>query len=302
LAVTGARGLLGSNFVWAAREKWQVIALHRSRPPIVPGVEGAFLDLANLDGIGAALDLVQPEIIVHFAAATAVDWCEEHRIEAEHLNVKATQSLAQWAAANQARLILMSTDSVFDGKGGPYRESDPPAPVNFYATTKWQAEQMVAAITQDHLIIRASFHGWNGEAKLSLSEWILDRLMAGKPMLGFLDVRFSPLLANTLAESILNLIECGARGTYHAASADATSKHDFAVMVAEVFGLDGANIRGSYLEQSPLRARRPFNTTLRSDKLHREIAALAPSIRQDLERFRFLRDSGFVSRLKTAFV
>jgi len=301
IAVTGSRGLLGGNFLWAAHDQWEVFALHRSRAPVVPGVTGVFLDLSDFTGIRSVLDKIKPSVILHLAAATGVDWCEGNRAEAVLLNVRVTEAVARWSAENCAKMVLMSTDSVFDGKRGLYRETDTPNPVNFYAQTKLMAEAATVANTSDYLILRANFYGWNGEPKRSLAEWILAEIGNGNIVPGFQDVRFSPLLANTLSEIMLQMIDRDARGLYHVASADRISKYDFALLIAEIFRKDDALIRRALLSESSLIAKRPLDTSLRTERLRKELGLSVPFVRIDLERMRALEDTAYVFKLKNSF-
>jgi dTDP-4-dehydrorhamnose reductase len=298
MAVTGASGLLGSSFVLAAASKWNVIGYYHGHVFKPPGVDCVPIDLNNLETIAPALNASRPDLIIHLAAYTKPDWCEDHQRETERLNVLATERLAEWAAERKVRIVFLSTDSIFDGKKGEYVERDVPRPLNVYATTKLQAEMIVRSATADHLIVRANMYGWNAQEKQSLAEWILERLLRAQQVPGFVDVIFSPLLVNTLADVILELIERQASGTYHVASADSISKYDFASSLASLFGLDASLCVKVFSKSVPFRAQRPLNTSMRPLALERDYGIEAPTVMTDLERFKELRDSGFAANLK----
>jgi dTDP-4-dehydrorhamnose reductase len=139
---------------------------------------------------------MRPAWIVHCAAATNVDWCESHPVECMRVNAEAAGALARAARSIGARLVYISTDSVFDGVSGGYRETDPVSPVNHYARSKASGESAVLDEIPDALVLRTNIYGWNLQSKHSLAEWALARLEGGEVVPGFRDVSFSPLLVN----------------------------------------------------------------------------------------------------------
>jgi dTDP-4-dehydrorhamnose reductase len=299
MVVTGVSGLLGATFALTAADHFAVTGLYGQHPFQLPQRCCFAVDLRSAAETRVHLDERQPQVLVHFAAATNVDRCEEHPEEAVELNVDATRRLAEWANANQCRFLLMSTDSVFDGRNGGHTEAEKPRPINCYAATKLAAEQVVRSLVPDHLIVRANIYGWNAQPKSSLGEWILGRLETGQALQGFTDVIFAPLLANTLAEILLDLLKQDAHGTIHLASRDSISKFDFAVALAEVFGFHPNRVQPTTLAGAQLRAPRPLNTALCADFAQREFRILLPTVREDLLRFKRLRDEGYPAWLKS---
>ena len=298
LLITGISGLLGANMAVSAADRWQVSGFYWEHPFRLAVAESRRIDLRSDAELTGHLDSIRPQIIAHFAASTNVDWCETHPHEARRLNVDTTRLLASWAAVNGCKFLFMSTDSVFDGFHGPYSELDAPAPRNCYAATKFEAEQLVRDIIEDHLILRGSFYGWNVQYKSSLAEWVLTRLQAGLVVSGFTDVTFSPLLVNTLSEIALRMIEQDLHGTYHVASRDAISKNAFAIAIADVFGFPANLVHPCLLMDARLPAPRPLDTSLRTDKLRDDLGIDVPFVRHELLTFRHLRDDGYVSRLR----
>jgi dTDP-4-dehydrorhamnose reductase len=284
----------------AARTRFRIHACYRQHRLVCPGTIPCALDLRSASDVHAALESINPRVVVHFAAATNVNHCEDHREETFASNVQTTRHLAEWAAEHGACMVYMSTDSVFDGNRGGYRETDTPAPLNYYATTKLMGEEVVRNASVNHLIVRANIYGWNAQPKESLSEWIIGRLSAGCRIPGFADAIFAPLMAHTLSEVIISLVNQGRRGTYHAASMDAVSKYDFARLIADIFELDGRLIDRASMKDAPARAQRPMNTALNGTKLREETGLALPWVREDLCRLRQLRDDGYAADLKQA--
>ena len=194
--------------------------------------------------------------------------------------------------------VLISTDSVFDGRIGNYVEDDPPGPLNAYAKSKLAAEQLVAEHSQRWIIIRTNIYGWNGQNKNSLAEWILQELSAGRSITGFEDVTFAPLLASDLGPLIEKMVEKRMEGLYHAGALGAVSKYDFARQLADVYGFDATLIRPGKLADAKLGAPRPLNTSLLSKKLETEFGQSLPSIEDGLKRFRDQGTNGWAQDLK----
>jgi dTDP-4-dehydrorhamnose reductase len=191
LVVTGASGLLGANLLLtASRLGYEGAGITHRHMLRIPGVTVLSANLADEAVARKLISELKPTSIIHCAAATNVDWCEDHPQEAERINVDASRWLAEIACQLQAHFVYISTDSVFDGERGDYREEDEPAPVNVYAQTKLLGERAVLGINPAALVARVNIYGWNVQNKLSLAEWILAQLRAGEVVPGFTDVFF----------------------------------------------------------------------------------------------------------------
>lgn len=127
---------------------------------LLPGViapSSAECDITNAESVSCAIDNYQPALIIHAAAYTNVAKAETDRLQCWHVNVDGTRNIAQQAAARGIALVQISTDYVFDGCHGMYREDDPVGPVcNYYALSKLVAEEIVRIVPR-HLVIRTSF-------------------------------------------------------------------------------------------------------------------------------------------------
>jgi dTDP-4-dehydrorhamnose reductase len=299
ILVTGASGLLGGNLVVAALNRGLDIAVTYHRYPIrFPGTRAFSMDATDPKQIESVIRSVRPDWIIHCAAATDVDWCEDHPREAQRINVDGPMRVAAAAGRASARFIFISTDAVFDGRTGGYREKDPAAPVNVYSSTKRAAESSVLADLPTSLIVRTNIYGWNLQPKQSLAEWILGGLEAGNEVPGFSDVVFTPILATHLSEILLDMMDRSLEGLYHVVGSEALTKYEFARRVANVFGHPPQSIRPIPIADARLRAPRPRNTSLRTDKAEEALGRPMPSIDAGLRRFKGDRDSGFVAKLK----
>ncbi|MGC9327220.1 MAG: SDR family oxidoreductase [Candidatus Hinthialibacter sp.] len=299
IVITGASGLLGANLVFSAKRRFSdIAAVHHRHPVHFPSVENVRLDLTDQKSVSRFIEQKKPDIVIHCAGCTSVDECEAHPEKARLLNASAARHLAEASRKAGSRLVYVSTDSVFSGDRGGYSEVDEPRPVNAYAQTKWEGERWVENSMDEALILRTNIYGWNIQPKESLAEWIVNRLERGESVPGFHDVWFSPILVNDLSEIILDLIEAKTGGIYHAAGSHGCSKYQFAQRLASLWGVDEERIERASIQDSPLKAPRPLNTTLQTAKIEKALGRTMPDVDSGLRRFKILRESGFVDALK----
>jgi dTDP-4-dehydrorhamnose reductase len=299
IVVTGASGLLGASVLCRAREQGREIAgLCRRHILSMPGASIFSLDLADVTTTRRLLASLRPTGIVHCAALTDVDWCEDHPTEAETVNAKAAGDLAEIAAELGACFVYVSTDAVFDGNAGNYSEDDQPSPVNAYARSKLRGERQVSERNPQAVVARVNIYGWNAQDKLSLAEWVLNRLAGGLPVPGFTDVHFTPMLATDLADILLAVLDQGLTGIYHVGGSERISKYDFARLVAEGFGFEPDRVVPARLSDAGLRARRPRDTSLNTTKISSALGRALPDAKSGICRFRAQRENGYAQSLK----
>jgi dTDP-4-dehydrorhamnose reductase len=300
ILVTGASGLLGASFVSMAREQSrEVVGLYHRHPVHVDGVKLLAADLTDQAETRRLFQELGPSGVVHCAAATNVDWCEEHPDEAHRVNVMVPAAIAEICSACDARLLYISTDAVFDGERGNYAETDTPGPVNIYAKTKLQGEREVLRQNPAAAIARVNLYGWNAQNKQSLAEWILKQLTLGSRVPGFSDVFFCPILANDLADVLLALLDQNLAGLYHVVGSESVSKYEFARRVASTFGFNPGQVVPTHLADAGLKAQRPRNTSLNTGKICAALGRPMPDVAAGLRRFAQLRASGYADRIKS---
>ncbi len=310
ILVTGASGLLGLNLALEAAKDHTVFGQVNSHTLsfcpftvleadlLTPGAGdcGATGDCeATLDRL---LEQTQPDWVIHCAALAIVDACETDPARARKLNTEVPGKLAELVARGGARLVHISTDAVFDGLRGEYTEEDLPNPLSVYARTKLDGERLVAQANPQAIIARVNMYGWSLSGTRSLSEFFFYNLQAGKPVLGFTDVYFCPLLANDLAQILLKMLASDLCGLYHLVSSECITKYDFGIALARRFGLNEGLITPSSVASGGLKATRSPRLTLRTDKLASAIGQPLPGISTGLDRLYTLYQQDYPQKLR----
>ncbi|MEA1977616.1 MAG: SDR family oxidoreductase [Chloroflexota bacterium] len=298
LLITGASGLLGANLVLAAHDEHDVIAVYYRHPIELEGVQSVSADLCQPGRAKELLDRFQPDWVIHCAANTSIDELEGDPERAFRTNRDMAANVAEAAHGIGAKLVHISTDAVFDGRSGSYREDDPTEPVNVYGESKLAGEQAVQAACPEALIIRTNIFGWNAQPKSSLAEWFIHNLIQGIPCKGFTDVYFNPLLVNHLWAIIDSLNNSDLWGVFHVGSDPCISKYEFGVRLAESFDLNQELISAVEIETGSLRASRPKNTCLDCSKIREVIDVELLGLESNIGFFHELEQLGYVEELR----
>ncbi len=293
ILVTGASGLLGLNLALEASQEHEVFgSVNRN---VIQTTDFTVLqsDLTVPGALEELMDEYQPEWVINCAALANLDACEANPVLAQQLNSEFPGNLANYVAKGGARLVHISTDAVFDGKRGDYTEQDEPNPLSIYARTKLMGEEAVLTANTQAIVARVNLFGWSLTGTRSLAEWFFNYLFAGKSIMGFTDVFFCPLFVNDLAKILLKMLDVGAQGLYHVVSRECSSKYDFGVRLAEIFGFDGSLIRPALVSEAGLTATRSHNLTLNSNKISSVLGEPLPDLKTGLDGFYGQYQSGY---------
>lgn len=259
--VTGSTGLLGHQVVrLALASGHDVVSSYIGRPP----TEGTPVELDLLDSqlVRSTMSELRPDCIIHTAAFTDVDGCEVNREVAHNVNAGAAEQVALAAEDVGAHLIHVSTDYVFDGEKGMYKEDDPAHPISYYGLTKLEGERHVQESSKRWCIARASaIYGWGGEKK-NFATWLLDNFSAGKQVNAAADQYVSPTFNTNLAGMLLEVAEKRMTGFLHTAGATRMNRYDFAVELAAVFGHSPGLVRQVKMSEINWIAKRPRDSSL----------------------------------------
>ena len=244
-----------------AKAGYKVIAhYNRHEIPKIEGVEIVRLDFCETEKLVNTINAIKPAVIIHTVALDA-DTCEINKELAWKVNVEATLILVKEALKYNAYFLYLSTDYVFDGERGLYREEDTPNPVNYYGLTKLIAESSVRSALSRYSIVRTSQIYGFGMGRINFARTVVDSLSKGQKVRALIDQWLSPTLNTLLAKAVRELVEMEYVGVIHVAG-ERVSRYDFAKAIARKFGFNEGLIESITMKDIQFKARRPRDSSL----------------------------------------
>jgi dTDP-4-dehydrorhamnose reductase len=284
ILVTGASGLIGRELCYVAEKEGHKVysAYHKVKPEFGEAIE---LDITNRESVRRAMLATMPDCMVHLAALTDVDRCEIEKDEARKLNAYSTELIAKEAKALSTFLIYVSTDYVFDGEKGLYREEDNPQPINYYGTTKLMGEQAVRDFAAEWCIARTSTPFGRHPSRISFPKFIIEKLSKGQGIQVVEDQYTSPTSTSNLALMLLEIAARRIKGYMHVSGATRISRLEFALLVAERMNLRKELIIATHMDSMKWRAKRPKDSSLSVKKAKSLLKNKPKEIRQAIDEF-----------------
>lgn len=266
--ITGCHGLLGQRLVENAPEGYQIIATDLSHDSkFIPEDIYEPCDLTDRDAVLQLVDYQQPDNIINAAAYTNVDGAEDERDLCWLVNVIAMENLVQAARKVRAGIYHVSTDYIFDGTNGPYKEIDPPNPLGFYGHSKLAAEKVLQESPCYYTIARTMvLYGPTQNQRPDFVGWLIHKLRQGDPVHIVTDQLGNTTLNDELANALWQLVRASYHGIVNVAGREVISRYDFALKIAEVFDLDASLINPIKTADLKQKAPRPLNSGLIVDK------------------------------------
>lgn len=275
--VTGSNGLLGQKITEKIIEEGGVNLVATSkganRFPTEDRYVYAEMDILNAEQVRHVIEKYKPDAIIHTAALTNVDTCENQKDLAYELNVVAVQALLSLCEEYNIQLVHLSTDFVFDGEDGPYDELAAPNPLSYYGETKLMAEEVIKNSKAKWAILRTIIvYGIVSDmSRSNIVLWAKGALEKGEPLKVVNDQWRMPTLAEDLADISLLAVANNAQGVFNASGKDMMSIAELVYRIADFWSLDKSlvtEVSGATLNQA---AKRPKKTGFILDKSMTEL-------------------------------
>lgn len=287
--ITGANGFVGYYLVSQLLERnYRVVATGKGECRL-PFQHANFcyhtLDFTNDEAVQNAFDQFRPDVVVHCGAISKPDECELNQENAFRTNVTATLYLLKAAREQKCFFVFLSTDFVFGGEKGMYKEDDERKPVNYYGQTKLLAEDAVMNYEQDWAIVRTVLvYGRPFLNRQNLLTNVAIALQKGEALKIFDDQVRTPTFVEDLATGIVRIIEKKARGIFHISGEDVLTPYQMAVAVAHYLNLDASRIKNVKEQDFEQPARRPLLTGFNISKAKAELNYTPISFQEGLKR------------------
>lgn len=282
ILVLGSSGFLGSYLGFVLPKMGHEVS-GASRNPVAyfPAnqVRGGLDDYSEMIRSGGY------QLVINCVAVASHEACESDPEMAESVNATFPGIWASVAAEVGARFVHISTDAVFDGSRVElYTETDETAPESVYGRTKVQGEQAVLAANQAALVLRVNFFGWSRSQKSGILDFFVNAFTHHTPITGFQDYVVSSLYMGDLAQAMMELVERGASGVFHAVSSTPLSKYDFGLTVASVAGLPAGSMTMGSLSDAAGLAPRGHNLSLSTAKIEKVVGRAMPTSEAGVHR------------------
>ncbi len=285
--VVGCNGLLGQKFVEILSENDpDSTILGASVEPGVlfsTNIRYQQMDITKIDSVHRVVEEFHPTHIINAAAYTNVDKAEIDQEICWEINVIGVENLALEARAAGAMLYHVSTDYVFSGGNGPYKETDIPDPQGFYAKSKLAAELAVEESGAAYFIGRTStLFGLGENVRPNFVLWLISALKKNQDVIIVDDQIGNPTLADNLAEAFRVAMLKNATGIFHLTGRESIDRYSFAIKIARIFNLNSSLIHRGKTSDLKQLAPRPMNAAMSVEKAQKELGVHLMSVEEEL--------------------
>jgi dTDP-4-dehydrorhamnose reductase len=287
ILLTGCTGLIATHIAELGSEDIDLILTSRSIPEFGSAAFFQF-DWNATSKIQTFLSSIKPDIIIHTAGVTSVDYAEQRKPETDAVNVQAVQEIVAWCASNDCHLVHFSTDFVFDGNKGLYAETDEAKPISYYGQSKLKSESLVLGGLQNAVVIRTVLvYGYSRQlSRLNFPIWLKQQLENRNELNITADQFRTPTYAEDLAQATLDLALSDHHGLFHVSGPEYLNVYEFAEKVCQVFDLDADLLKPSATNTMGQAGQRPLKTGFNIDKVGNTIGFEPLNVMDGLAKMR----------------
>tara|TARA_B110000003_G_scaffold113243_1_gene115824 strand:- start:5733 stop:6632 length:900 start_codon:yes stop_codon:yes gene_type:complete len=292
VVITGCNGLLGQtliNVLLKSPEIYEVFGLSKGdNRSEIKDFSYHNIDITEFNELEKCLKKIKPDAIINSAAMTNVDVCEDQQELCLKVNVKAVEFLVKLSFELKIHLIHISTDFIFDGFKGFYKETDQPNPLNFYGESKLKSEQILSKSSIEYSILRTIlvYGKVNNLGRNNIVLWVKEMLENNKEITIVDDQFRMPTYVVDLATACIMCMDKKLYGIFNISSKQLLSIFEIAQQVADVFGLKKELIKPISSKILNQKALRPSKTGFDLSKTIRDLEFYPNSFLKDLKRFK----------------
>lgn len=289
ILITGSNGLLGQKIVaQCLKGKLEFLATSKgvNRNQDCPDNLYTSMDISDDENIEKVFSEFKPTHVIHTAAITNVDYCELNPEECIEMNTVAVRKLVKVANLINAHFQLLSTDFVFDGAKGNYKETDEVGPLSVYARSKVNAEKiLIEGENTNWSIVRTIIVYGTGNhlSRSNIICWAKDALTKGQELTIVDDQFRAPTWADDLAWACLRICELNKTGIYHISGPETMSIYELVSRIAKHFKLDQSKVKASKSSELNQPAKRPPHTGFDLSKAKRDLGYQPKTVEETLD-------------------
>ena len=266
ILIIGGSGVLGYNLIKFLKKDYNISYTYLKNKIDEPNEYK--LDFTDKTKTVETISKINPNIIIHCAALTNVDECEENKLKAYSVNVEGTKNIIEAAKKNNIKFVYVSTSAVFSGKKSEYFEWDEVDPISIYGETKAEGEKIVEKSGLEYIILRTDqpyfwFEKWQHTNSVMR---VIDTLKLGKTMYEVTNWENTPTYVPDFVKATKKLLDLNKNGIYHLVGSDFINRYDWALLTAKIFDLDQSKIQRINSNQINVKAIRS-NVKLNNQKI-----------------------------------
>ncbi|ARV14888.1 SDR family oxidoreductase [Polaribacter sp. SA4-12] len=294
VVITGSNGLLGQsllNLLLKEKDTYKVFGFSRGKNRSGrDDFSYVSIDITNEENLKDTLKEIHPDFIINTAAMTQVDDCEGDKEACDLLNVTVVKWLTEISDEINAHLIHISTDFIFDGIKGNYKETDTPNPLSYYGLSKLKSEEVLINSKIDYTILRTIlvFGKVYDMNRNNIVLWVKSMLEKGKEITIVDDQFRAPTYVEDLALACKISMDKKATGIYNISSNELLSVYEIAQQIADAFHLDKSLIKPISTSTLNQTAPRPAKTGFDLSKTNKVLEFYPKSFKEDLQRFKVI--------------
>ena len=226
ILILGSNSLIGNSLIGKLNKKYTIFTTYHTKKINKNDLKIDLLDIKTLED---AFAVSKPDIVINLCGVYKnLDYCEKNKKFVMDINGKALKIISKISNQYNSFLIGFSSDFVFDGKSGNYKEDDQVSPINYYGKTKAMGEKNIQENANDYCIIRASMIYGKNQLRNTLADMILNKVRLGEELKIINDQFMTPTHLENFTKMLTEIIEMKYKGIIHLAGPERMSRYDFA--------------------------------------------------------------------------
>lgn len=284
ILITGAHSLLGKYIINILSDSYSLVGTTHSQEitsESASKLDGVYeMDITRKEAVSDVISKVAPDILIHLAGISNIDFCEKNPEIAEKINVAGTTHLVDALRHSPVRFLFASSNAIFDGTSPPYSEADKPNPLNIYGKTKYTAEDIILSKLSHRCVIRfTTILGWPPSGARGNDLSFYTQQLRGQNEIFLVNDRFfNPISSNFAAETISKIILSSFEGILHVGGNDRVSRYTLVEMMARAEGIKLSRLHPVKSSHFPSLAPRPIDATLSIKKLQKAFSLTPPPL------------------------
>ena len=276
IIITGGSGFFGINWFCKTSNKY-INYLIKNKTSFKIGKKNILaVDLSKKIKIEKIVKELKPDLVIHAAAQTNLDISKKQSTFEKKIQLLITNNIVDICKKHKISLIFISTDQLYNGKNkGKYLEKDNLSPINWYAESKIECENLVKKLKKS-TIIRTNFYGWAPLVRKSFSDFIIFNSQNKKISL-YDNIFYTPIAINQLIKIISIIIDKKIYGVFNITSKEKISKFDFGLRIKKIFNLKYKILKTKY-KNFESKIQRPYNMSLCNNKIQKKLAFKIPPL------------------------